>query len=181
VAGRERVREALTSTAELLESIVSQTLAMMNAGARLNEIIHSIEMPAALLELPYLRPVYDDPEFIVRNLWRQYGGWYEGDPASLKPSPERHLAAELADLAGGAARLAERAEALLAAGDLRLAGHLAEFAALADPADRGVHRVRAEVFEARVAAETSTMAKGIFGWAARESRTLAEPEGQPPG
>ncbi|MGD0082862.1 MAG: alkyl sulfatase dimerization domain-containing protein [Acidimicrobiales bacterium] len=176
VAGAERVREALTSTAELLESIVSQTLDLMNAGARLNEIIHSIEMPAALLELPYLRPVYDDPEFIVRNLWRQYGGWYEGDPASLKPSPEHQLAAELADLAGGASRLADRAEALLAAGDLRLAGHLAELAALANPADRAVHRVRAEVFEARVAAETSTMAKGIFSWAARESAKLANPE-----
>jgi len=177
VAGRQRVRQALTSTAELLESIVSQTLAMMNAGARLNEIIHSVEMPAALLQLPYLRPVYDDPEFIVRNLWRQYGGWYDGDPSSLKPAPERQLAAELAGLAGGASRLAQRAEALLAGGDLRLAGHLAELAALADPADPAVHRVRAEVFEARVAAETSTMAKGIFGWAARESRKIAEPEG----
>jgi alkyl sulfatase BDS1-like metallo-beta-lactamase superfamily hydrolase len=174
VMGYDRVQEALTSTAELLESIASQTLALMNAGARLNDVIHSVEMPADLLARPYLRPVYDDPEFIVRNLWRQYGGWYDGDPSSLKPARAAALATELADLAGGAVRLAERAEALLeaAAGeDLRLAGHLAELAALAAPDDAGVHRVRAEVFAARAAAETSTMAKGIFGWAERESRT----------
>jgi len=173
VVGHDRVLEALTTTAELLESIVAQTLALMNAGAPLNDVIHAVEMPANLLARPYLRPVYDDPEFIVRNLWRQYGGWYDGDPASLKPARAHELATELAGLAGGAARLAERAEALLASGsgsDLRLAGHLAELAALAAPTDAGIHRVRAEVFAARAAIETSTMAKGIFGWAAAESR-----------
>jgi glyoxylase-like metal-dependent hydrolase (beta-lactamase superfamily II) len=172
VVGHDRVREALSATAELLESIVSQTLALMNAGAPLNDIIHTVVMPADLLGRPYLRPVYDDPEFIVRNLWRQYGGWYDGDPATLKPAPARALASELATLAGGASRLADRAAALLTSGsssDLRLAGHLAELAALAAPADAGVHRVRAEVFAARAAVETSTMAKGIFNWAASES------------
>jgi glyoxylase-like metal-dependent hydrolase (beta-lactamase superfamily II) len=173
VVGADRVSEALTTTAELIESIVTQTLAMMNAGARLNEVIHGVEMPAHLLALPWLRPVYDDPEFIVRNLWRQYGGWYDGDPSSLKPAPAATLAGELAELAGGAGRLAARAEELLASGsesDLRLAGHLAETAALAAPDDPAVHRVRAEVFAARVEVETSTMAKGIFRWAADESR-----------
>ena len=168
--GADRVRQALTETAELLESLVEQVLEMMNAGARLDEIIHSVAAPAHLLERPYLRPVYDEPEFIVRNLWRLYGGWYDGNPATLKPSPEPQLAAEIASLAGGAGRLAERAEEVLAEGDLRLAGHLAELAALAAPDDAGVHAVRARVFEARNEAESSTMAKGVFAWAARESR-----------
>ena len=101
VVGADRVREALTSTAELLESLHEQTLAMMNAGARLDEIIHSVRAPSHLLEKPYLRPVYDDPEFIVRNTWRLYGGWYDGNPARLKPAPDAVLAAEVASLAGG--------------------------------------------------------------------------------
>ena len=53
----------------------------------------------------------------------------------LKPAPEAELAAELAALAGGAARLAERARE---SDDLRLAGHLAELAALAAPDDADV-------------------------------------------
>ncbi|HBW18708.1 MAG: alkyl sulfatase dimerization domain-containing protein [Streptosporangiaceae bacterium] len=56
---------------------------------------------------------YDEPEFIVRNVWRLYDGWWDGNPATLKPAPERALAAELASLAGGPGVLAERAEALL--------------------------------------------------------------------
>ena len=73
-------------------------------------------------------------------------------------------------LAGGAGRLAERAQELAAAGDLRLAGHLAEMAAQAAPDDPGVHAARAEVFARRAAEERSTMSKGVFSWAERESR-----------
>jgi hypothetical protein len=50
-----------------------------------------------------------EPEFIVRTVWRQYGGWWDCNPATLKPAPERALAAELASLAGGPAVLAHRA------------------------------------------------------------------------
>jgi alkyl sulfatase BDS1-like metallo-beta-lactamase superfamily hydrolase len=170
VVGADRVRQALTDTAELLESIVEQSLALMNEGARLDELIHTVRAPAHLLDKPYLRPVYDEPEFVVRNIWRLYGGWYDGNPATLKPAPEADLASEIASLAGGASRLADRALEIAAAGDLRLAGHLAELAALAAPDDAGVHAARAEVFGRRAADELSTMAKGVFAWAERESR-----------
>ena len=103
---------ALTDTAELLESLVDQTLELMNQGARLDEILHTVEAPRHLCERPYLAPVYDEPEFVVRNIWRLYGGWYDGDPSTLKPAPQAALAAELATLAGGAGALADRARAL---------------------------------------------------------------------
>jgi len=169
IVGADRVRQALTDGAELLESLVEQTLTMMNEGARLDDILHTVKAPAHLLERPYLHAIYDEPEFVVRNIWRLYGGWYDGNPAHLKPAPDAALARELADLAGGAARLAERARALAAGGDLRLAGHLAELAAQAAPGDKGVHAARAEVFGARAKEEASTMSQGIFSWAEHES------------
>jgi alkyl sulfatase BDS1-like metallo-beta-lactamase superfamily hydrolase len=170
ILGTDRVRESLESTAALLESLHDETVTMMNEGASLDDIIHTVHAPQSLLEKPYLRPIYDEPEFVVRNVWRLYGGWYDGNPAHLKPAPEATLAVEVASLTGGPSRLAARARELASAGDLRLAGHLAEWAAAADPDDPDVQRARAEVFEARVAAEASTMSKGIFGAAARESR-----------
>jgi alkyl sulfatase BDS1-like metallo-beta-lactamase superfamily hydrolase len=174
IAGQDRIAMVLTDTAELLESLVSQTLQMMNQGARLDEIIHTVAAPSQLLDRPWLHPVYDEPEFVVHNLWRLYGGWYDGDPSHLKPAPAAALAAELADLAGGAAVLADRARALSDAGDHRLAGHLAELACQADPADSGLALVRAEVFGRRAALENSTMAKGVFRWAAAESERVVE-------
>ena len=41
IVGADRVRQALTEGAELLESLVEQTLAMMNEGARLDDIVHT--------------------------------------------------------------------------------------------------------------------------------------------
>jgi alkyl sulfatase BDS1-like metallo-beta-lactamase superfamily hydrolase len=59
---------------------------------------------------------------------------FDRDPAHLKPGPEAELAAELATLAGGADRLAERAVALAETGRMRLAADLVEFAADVAPA-----------------------------------------------
>jgi alkyl sulfatase BDS1-like metallo-beta-lactamase superfamily hydrolase len=194
VVGADRVRQALTDTADLLDSLVDQTLAVMNAGGRLDDAIHSVHPPAELEERPYLRPVYDEPEFVVHTVWRQYGGWWDGNPASLKPAPERALARELAALAGGPGVLADRALELLAvAGEdhdgegegaaaeqaLRLAGHLAESAWLANPGDPAVQRARQQVFAARAARATSTMTRGVFNWASEES-VAAPPEGAHP-
>jgi glyoxylase-like metal-dependent hydrolase (beta-lactamase superfamily II) len=169
IFGAAAVHAALAETAELLESLVEQTLALMNAGARLDRVLHEVRAPARLLARPYLQPVYDEPEFVVRNVWRLYGGWYDGNPAHLKPGPDAALAAEVAALSGGAWRLADRAAELAASGDLALACHLAEMAALAAPGDAGIWAARAEVYRARAASETSLMAKGVFGSASREA------------
>lgn len=173
IIGAERVRSALTDAARLLEYLHTETIRLMNEGARLDDIVHTVTAPPELLAKPYLRPIYDEPEFVVRNVWRLFGGWYDGNPANLKPAPESAVARELAELAGGAPRLAQRAVDLATAGDLRLAGHLAELASLAAPDDPTVQGARADVFEQRVEAEASTMAKGIFGWAVAESRARA--------
>ena len=170
IVGRDRVRQAVTETAELLESLVEQTLAVMNAGGRLEEALATVRAPAHLLERPYLRPVYDEPEFVVRNVWRLYGGWWDGDPSHLKPARAGVLAREMADLSGGARRLADRATELVASGDHALACHLAETAWLASPEDRSIATIRSEVYAARAKAELSLMARGVYSAAARETR-----------
>jgi glyoxylase-like metal-dependent hydrolase (beta-lactamase superfamily II) len=174
VAGEAQVQAVLTDTATLLESLVEQTLSLMNDGARLDEVLHTVQAPPELIEKPYLRPIYDEPEFVVRNTWRLYGGWYDGNPARLHPPADAAVAAEVASLAGGAGALARRAVEVADAGDLRLAGQLAEWAAQAvgpdDPEAPAVHEARAEVFARKREAATSLMAKGVYAWAAEESR-----------
>ena len=174
IAGRERIRGCLVDAATALEHLVRETLARMNAGLPLDAILQEVRVPEELLAKPYLRPFYDEPEFAVRNVWRLYGGWWDGNPAHLKPPPERALAAELTRLAGGAAALAARARELAAAGELRLACSLVELAARAEPASRDAHGARAEIYEQRRREELSLMAKGIYAAAARESRERSE-------
>ena len=86
IAGAARIRRVLTEVAETLEHLVRETLALMNDGARLNDIVNTVKVDQAELAKPYLKPMYDEPEFVVRNIWRMYGGWYDGNPANLKPA-----------------------------------------------------------------------------------------------
>ncbi|HYD11019.1 MAG TPA: alkyl sulfatase dimerization domain-containing protein, partial [Acidimicrobiales bacterium] len=177
ISGAARIRAVLVDVATALEGLVRDTLEMMNAGRPLDEIVHEVRVPASLLEKPYLRPTYDEPEFVVRNIWRMYGGWYDGNPSRLKPAPDAAVAAELASLSGGALALAQRGADIAAAGDdasLRLACHLVELAGLSAPSDAAVHELRATVYDARRSAELSLMSKGIFGQAAEDSRAISD-------
>ena len=102
-----------------------------------------------------------------------YGGWYDGNPSQLKPAKDAALAHELAELSGGVSNLAERARKLAESDELRLACHLIELATLAEPENKSVHAVRAEIYQLRRESETSLMAKGIFGYASAESLDAA--------
>ena len=173
VFGRERVAQALGDTAAYLQALHDRTVALMNEGAPLDRLIAEARPPRDLAEKPYLQPVYDEPVFIVRNIHRCYGGWHNDVPADLKPAPRARQAQEIAALAGGAAALVRRAEALAAAGDFRLACHLLDWAADAEPESKEAHAARADVYARRAERETSTMAKGIFRAAAQDSRKIA--------
>jgi alkyl sulfatase BDS1-like metallo-beta-lactamase superfamily hydrolase len=174
VMGASRVSEALLDTARYLESLHSQTLAAMNEGATIYEILEHVRPPEELATKPYLKPVYDEPDFIVRNIFRCLGGWYSGVPSELKPAPRRQQAREIAELAGGVSRLLARAHACLEAGDLAMACHLVDWAADAEPESGEVHDLRVQVYAARVRAEPSTMSRGIFAAAARDSKQRRE-------
>lgn len=174
IAGAARVQAALLDTAAYLESLVNQTLERLNAGETLYEILEAVRPPEDLAAKPYLKPVYDEPEFIVRNLWRCFGGWHSGVPSELKPAPRRALGRELAALAGGIEKVLERSRALLEAGDARLAAHLVDLAADAEPGSRDVHAARAAVYRVLMDGASSTMSRGIYGAAARESEAKSQ-------
>jgi alkyl sulfatase BDS1-like metallo-beta-lactamase superfamily hydrolase len=174
IAGKERIARVLDEIATALENLVHDVVSMMNNGATLDEIIHTVRVPADTLALPYLRPLYDEPEFVVRGIWRQFGGWWDGAPSRLKPARDAVVGAEIAQLSGGADVVARRALQLAESGDLRLACHLADFAGWAEPNNPEVHKIRADIYEMRRKHETSLMAKGIFKGASRESEAVVK-------
>jgi alkyl sulfatase BDS1-like metallo-beta-lactamase superfamily hydrolase len=162
IFGSDRAAQVLNDGAEVLEDLIRQTLELMNQGRALDEILHTVSASGKLLAKPYLLPKYDDPEFVVRGIWHLYAGWFDGNPAHLKPAPPGELADEMAALAGGVAALANRAKALAGAGQTRLAAHLIELASTAAPASAEIQRVRAIVYAQCAAAEPSLIGKAIF-------------------
>jgi glyoxylase-like metal-dependent hydrolase (beta-lactamase superfamily II) len=165
----EKIIRMLTETAEFLETVVSRTLAAMEAGSPPQvDIVTTVALPKS--ESPWLQPVYDDAEFLARNVIRFYGGWWSGRPSELKPAPRAALATEIAGLAGGASALVRRAESVAATGELRLACHLADFALEAAPSDKEVQEKVAAIYDKRADGEVSLMSVNIFNSAAAYAR-----------
>lgn len=170
IFGKDRAAQVLRDGAAVLEHLVRESLALMNRGATLDQVLHAVTAPAEYLSKPYLRAKYDDPEFLVRAIYHLYAGWFDGNPAHLKPARAADLASELARLAGGANKLAERAVVLAEAGNTRLAAHLAEFASDAAPDDKSVQASRALVLRTCIDREGSLMGKAFLAGYAREAK-----------
>jgi glyoxylase-like metal-dependent hydrolase (beta-lactamase superfamily II) len=109
IDGRARVDEALDSTAAALEHLVAETLRRMNQGASLETVLTEVAARPDDLAKPWLRAAYDDPGFVVRGIWHLNAGWFDNKIASLRPPSSADLARELANLAGGPARIMDRA------------------------------------------------------------------------
>jgi glyoxylase-like metal-dependent hydrolase (beta-lactamase superfamily II) len=169
----ERIQRMLLETAEYLEAIVSRTLEAMEQGSPPHvDVVRAVTIPES--SSPWLQPVYDDAEFIIRNVIRFYGGWFSGRPSELKPAPRDAVAKEIALLAGGAEALADRASRLAESGDLRLACHLADYALEAEPGSDRVRTAVAALYERRAELEPSLMGVNLFRSAAAYAR-----EGRP--
>ena len=116
---------------------------------------------------------YGDAVRVLDGGFTSYGGVvaFGGPISTVAAFEDNSLVREaLAEPGGG------RVLVVAGGGSSRCAmvgGNLAEMAALAAPDDARVHEIRAEVFQRRRDGETSLMAKGIFGFAANESRDRA--------
>src|SRR5690242_15914687 len=100
----------------------------MNKGYTLNQIIYTVQVPEKYKSKTYLKATYDEPEFIVKNVWRLYGGWWDLNPATLKPPRDDLLAQQMCKLAGGASYVVAQAETLAKNDELDLATSLIETA-----------------------------------------------------
>lgn len=168
----ETIHQLLTETADYLDAIVEQVLDALEAGTPPHvDIVRSVAIPAT--ESPWLQPVYDEAEFIARNVIRYFGGWYTGRPSELKPAPRADVGAAMAAVAGGTEHLIAHMYRY-AETDLRLACHLADFALEAAPGDPHVQDAVADIYERRADDQDSLMATNLYRSAAAFSR-----EGRP--
>ena len=150
--------------------------------------IPQVKVPSLCHTRPYLRAVYDDPEFICRNIWRKYGGWYDGNPARLQPPRDSDLALSVVTGFGGTLPLLRRVENLLesfekdekegkyesADRSLRIARQLIEWASRVPSDGESVHSLRRRVYQKSSEFAGALMAKGIYTSAMKESEATLE-------
>jgi alkyl sulfatase BDS1-like metallo-beta-lactamase superfamily hydrolase len=116
----------------------------MNAGVDLHTLMATIDLPSELQLAPGRGPA----RWYVRAIWEEHAGWFRHESTTeLYEVPARAVWPELAELAGGAAVLAERAKAHVDAGRPVEALHLIDVALAADATDVRAREVQIEALE----------------------------------
>ncbi len=136
IAGAERIDSELTRLRNAVQYIHDQTVAGMNAGKDVNELMRDIALPAEYeVGQGYGKVVWD-----VRAIWENYSGWFHHrSTTELYPVGFDEVAADIVELAGADA-LVDRARAHLCASRPQHAIHLAELVASDHPGAREVLR-----------------------------------------
>jgi alkyl sulfatase BDS1-like metallo-beta-lactamase superfamily hydrolase len=180
VIDEKQVEDMLLDTARALRHLDDDVVRRLNAGQDFEQILAKVDLPADLKDKPYLAPIYGNPTYTVHAILREYAGWYDYNPSHLHPSPTPAIAAEVVSLAGGAARLLDRARSL-AADSPQLALHLVDYVI-----DGGEEAVRGEalalkcdLLEARAQEMESFISYNILDVGARLIREQLHPSIEP--
>jgi alkyl sulfatase BDS1-like metallo-beta-lactamase superfamily hydrolase len=130
IRGEAQIHAEITRVADAVQWAHDRTIEGMNAGTDLRTLMRETRMPADLA----LTEEYGKLAWNVRAIWHEYTGWF--DPArgttELYGVPPESIAPALAELAGGAVRLVERASAFVKTAQPLEALYLLDMALAAD-------------------------------------------------
>jgi len=139
----------LTILADALAHIVDHTVDALNQGLRQDLVAETLTWPEPFASHPTLREQYVSARDISRMVARRWTGWWDDVPSHWSPAPLADQARTVVELAGGIGPLAARARSL-AATDLPLACHLADWAWYADSGDPEAQQLVLEVYRRRI-------------------------------
>ena len=131
VRDAETIRGDLAKMHAAVSWLESETIAGMNAGKDVHTLMREIELPDELR----IGEFHGNTRWAVRAIWEENAGWikFEEGTTGLYGVPRRSIDRDLAELAGGAAPLAERAREHVEAGRPLEAIHLLDIALAAEP------------------------------------------------
>jgi len=131
IVGKEKIRASLDKMHEAVKFIKDAVIAGMNAGKTVHELMREITLPKQL----QIGQFHGKVSWAVRAIWEENSGWfhYEESTTAMYDVPRSSVNADLAELAGGAGPLAQRARAKVEAGEALQALHLLDIALSAAP------------------------------------------------
>lgn len=145
IRGADKIRADLDTMHAAVSYLERETIAGMNAGKTVDELMNTIALPEQLK----IGEFHGKTSWVVRAIWEENAGWFhfEDGTTALYGSPRSSVDREIVELAGGAAQLAGRARTLVEQGEPLKALHLVEIALTAEPANIDALTVRKAALE----------------------------------
>jgi alkyl sulfatase BDS1-like metallo-beta-lactamase superfamily hydrolase len=143
IHGREEIMAGLLRMRDAVRYVHDQTVAGMNAGKTVHELMDEITLPPHL----ELNQAHGRVSWAVKSIWEYYATWFHFDyTTELYPVPRSAVHAELAALAGSEA-LVQSARAHIAEGRPLHALYLLEIAIGANAGDADALRARLDALQ----------------------------------
>jgi glyoxylase-like metal-dependent hydrolase (beta-lactamase superfamily II) len=154
IVGKDKIKADLDKMDAAVRHVRDYTLSGMKSGKTVHELMADFAFP----EDVRIGDFHGKGSWAVKSIWREYAGWfhYEDGTTELYGVPRSSVHGDLAVLAGGADKLAERAQAKIDAGKPLEALHLTDVALGAEPGNRAALTVKKAASEALLEASGST-------------------------
>ena len=123
----EDATKALIVYRDAIQFVHDQTIRFMNKGYYPNEIVQMINLPPNLASSPLLREFYGTVRWSVKSIYNGYLGWFDGNPSSLDPLPNKLEGQKIASLVGGNEILFSSLEAAVNNEDMQWALQLSDY------------------------------------------------------
>lgn len=131
IEGEDQVRQVLTHTARALRWLRAEVVRLMNEGLNEQQVLARMHYPEELFGVPWMKPTYGDPSYIVRDIYRSENGWWDRNPTTLHPEPPEAVGAAVAQAIADKPAVIASARALADAGRSQLALHVIDLLATA--------------------------------------------------
>ncbi|MBV2151155.1 MBL fold metallo-hydrolase [Sphingobium sp. AS12] len=154
IRGAEMIRADLDTMHAAVSYLERETIAGMNAGRSVQDLMREIALPADLR----IGEFHGKTSWVVRAIWEENGGWfhYADGTTALYGVPRSAVNGDLVELAGGAGAIVGRADVHAAAGRPLEALHLIDIALGVVPDHEAGLSVRKSALEQLLAASGST-------------------------
>ncbi|HMM15063.1 MAG TPA: alkyl sulfatase dimerization domain-containing protein [Parvibaculum sp.] len=177
--GRGDVITYLEKQRDLYKYIHDQTLRLANHGLTPLEIAEEIALPPTLASEWYTRDYYGTLSHNAKAVYQRYLGWFDGNPAHLRPLPPVEAAKRYVEFMGGADALLGKARASYDKGDYRWVAEVVNHLVFADPANAEARHLQADALEQLGYQAESGPWRGFYLTAAMELRNPRPPSPTP--
>ncbi|WP_262690420.1 alkyl sulfatase dimerization domain-containing protein [Kordiimonas aestuarii] len=144
VEGKDEVERIFKVYRDAIQWTHDQAVRLINKGYTQEELAEALpELPEHLSVTPWTREVYGTVKHSVRNYFTGYISWWDGDPATLNPTPRVERAGRTIALMGGRDRVLSEAQKAVDDGDPQWASELLTYLIRVDHGDDAARQLKA--------------------------------------
>jgi alkyl sulfatase BDS1-like metallo-beta-lactamase superfamily hydrolase len=152
-----------------MQYIHDQTVRLLARGQTPDELVEALtELPPRLREHPWLGEFYGNVKQIVRQVYANYFGWFEGDPTFLDPLPRRERSARYVEAMGGRDAVVARAARASSERDFRWVAEILTHILRLNPDDQDARQLKADALRQLGYQATNPIWRNNYLMAAKE-------------